>query len=65
MTQDKELIYEFDQEAKLEILVNTVWIEVSPWIFRSWSGGRKVDGKAYSGTVFSLGMNTIVRKEGE
>lgn len=35
--------------GKLEIEVNSSFTEVSPNIFRSWSGKRRIDGKNYSG----------------
>lgn len=42
-------------KAKLEIYSNGSWIEVTPDIFRSWCGKRKMDGKRYIGKRYILG----------
>lgn len=44
---------------KLEISVNGSWVEVNDWIFRSWSGHRRLNGGAYFGPVFLLGKDDI------
>ena len=33
------------------------WIEVSKYIFDSWTGSRMIDGIIYQGIVYSLGEN--------
>lgn len=38
-------------DAKLEIHANS-WIEVSPEVFRSWTGQRRMNGKPYKGKVY-------------
>ena len=43
----------------LECYVNASWVKVSSWIFRSWTGNRKVNGKSYNGPVFVLGTNDL------
>lgn len=48
---------------KYEIkLTDGRWIEVSEWIFRSWTGERRIDGKEHSGDVFLLGTDKVSRK---
>ena len=42
-------------EAKLEIKVYDRWVEVDWYIFRSWSGGRRMDGQTYIGPTALLG----------
>lgn len=44
---------------KLEIKAYDVWIPVSPYIFRSWSGLRRKNGKRYRGKVYYLGTRKI------
>lgn len=44
----------------LEIKVNDKWVEVNEWIFRSWSGPRRINTNDYTGTVFYLGSETPV-----
>ena len=46
---------------KLEIHVNSAWVEVTEWIFRSWTGGRRIDGVPYHGPVFYLGKDDVAR----
>lgn len=38
------------------------WSKVTSYIFRSWSGQRRIDGKAFDGVVFYLGTNEISRR---
>lgn len=45
---------------KLEINVQGSWVEVNLWIFRSWSGPRRIDGVDYTGRVFYLGRDEEV-----
>lgn len=42
---------QFNKAAKLEVKVHN-WVEVSPEIFRSWSGPRKIDDQEYTGPVY-------------
>lgn len=42
---------------KLEIEHSGRWLEVSNWIFRSWTGNRRKNGKEYKGPVYILGTN--------
>lgn len=46
----------FPTTAKLEI-ENHSWIEVTPEVFRSWTGPRRIDGKSYSGPVYNYLSN--------
>lgn len=39
----------------MEIKVNGSWVKVTFWIFRSWSGLRRLDGKPYYGPSCLLG----------
>lgn len=46
----------------LEIKVRSTdnhWVEVSEWIFRSWTGARRKNGKAYEGPVYYLGSEKV------
>lgn len=36
-------------------------VQVSEWIFRSWTGRRFIDGIEYFGPVYNLGTDTIAR----
>ena len=36
-------------------------VNVTPWIFRSWGGRRRIAGKAYAGPVFYLGSKKVAR----
>ena len=50
------------KQGKLQILSNVnIWIEVSAWVFRSWAGKRKLDGRNYHSDVYFLGTNKIVK----
>lgn len=44
---------------KLEIKVGSAWAEVDEWIFRSWSGSRRVNGEDFSGPVYFLGSDKV------
>lgn len=46
-------------EPTLEIKVNGMFVKVSEWIFRSWSGERRINGKAYHHHVFYLGTDEV------
>jgi hypothetical protein len=50
----------FDKNAKLEIYdEHKRWREVSPEVFRSWTGERKVNGKKYEGPIYVWLTNHI------
>ena len=48
---------------KFEIISRTggSWIEVSEYIFRSWSGPRRLNGVEWVGPVYLLGTDTPVQ----
>lgn len=45
----------------LEIKVHRDWLKVTGWIFRSWTGDRRVNGVAYTGPVYVLHSDTEYR----
>lgn len=45
----------------LEIQNHGEWLTVDHWVFRSWQGPRRMDGKDYRGAVFYLGSDTEVQ----
>ena len=45
----------------LEIKVNSSWVKVTEWIFRSWGGQRRIDGNEYHGPVYYLGEDEVAR----
>lgn len=51
------LKYDFNVGKRLEIFVNGGWLQVSPDIFRSFSGKRRIDNVAYLGIIYYLGRN--------
>jgi hypothetical protein len=65
----------YTEKDKLEIVVHPKhdpenWIQVSSYIFRSWTGPRRINGEPYDGPVFYLGStkrattpNTPLRKK--
>lgn len=48
-------------ENILEIKVNSGWIEVDEWIFRSWTGERRKNNEEYNGPVYMLGSDEIFK----
>lgn len=51
-----------DFPAKLEISSRRgCWTQVSPYIWRSWAGQRRVDGKTFAGTVYFLGTQETAK----
>jgi len=46
---------------KLEIKINSTWGRVTYFIFRSWSGERRVNGRSYHGPVRYLGSTKLAR----
>ncbi len=57
----KPLLYNFNTNSKLEVQVTVKrpfggvrrnWISVSPNVFRSYHGKRRVDGKVFKGVVY-------------
>lgn len=49
------------EEPVLEIKIHGIWHKVSPYIFRSWSGARRIDDKEVEGPVYFLGSNEVSR----
>jgi len=47
---------------KYEIRVNGGWHEVTCYVWRSYAGERRVDGRPWHGPVFKLGTHEIVRR---
>jgi len=43
------------EEQRTEVLVNGRWVKVTWWIFRSWSGLRRLNDRAYHGPSCLLG----------
>lgn len=56
------LFYDTD---KLEIIPanGREWIVVSPYIFRSWSGKRRINGQSFNAPVFYLGTGEIAANQ--
>lgn len=48
------------QKQKLEVETGLGWCEVNEMTFRSWIGGRKLNGSIYHGPVYGLGTDEIV-----
>jgi hypothetical protein len=42
-----------------EVKVNGRWCKTSAYIFRSWTGPRRLDGKDYNGPIFILGSEEV------
>lgn len=42
-----------------EIMVNARWCKVTTWVFRSWTGPRRLDGKPYVGPSYFLGSMDV------
>mgnify|MGYP000867563318 CR=1 FL=1 len=53
---------DFPMKGKLEIKVNGKYCRVSPNIFRSWHGERRLDGKPFKGEVYYFGTNDVYRE---
>lgn len=43
------------ESALLEVSVNGRWVKVTWWIFRSWSGGKRLNGMPWYGPSCLLG----------
>jgi hypothetical protein len=45
------------------------WLAVTPWIFRSWAGKRRISNRAgviaYRGPVYNLGSATRAKEQGQ
>jgi hypothetical protein len=50
-----------DADAVLEIQVNGSWTTVSDYIFRSWTGARRINGTEYAAPVYVLGTTEIAK----
>jgi len=35
------------------------WCKTSQWMFRSWSGARRIDGEPFDGPVYILGNREV------
>ncbi len=44
-----------------EIKVNGEWVQVTEYIFRSWTGSRRLSDEQYDGPVFFLGTDQVSR----
>jgi hypothetical protein len=52
------VVIQFDPTAKLEINHRgDSWTEVTPLFFRSWGGGRRLNGRTYVGPVYLFMTN--------
>jgi hypothetical protein len=47
---------------KYEIKINGSWAEVTSYIFRSWSGKRRIDGVDAIGPVYYLGSKKVATR---
>ena len=53
---------ELTEADNMEIKIRSSWTKVTLYIFRSWGGERKLNGKPYHGPVFYLGADNRVTK---
>ncbi len=59
-TSKKGLQIDFNPTAKLEVNYRKdLWCETSPEMFRSWGGGRRINGKIYQGPVYNFLTNKV------
>lgn len=60
---DLNLSCDFDPDARLEIQTRSggPWVEVTPEVFRSWTGGRRVDGSLWAGKVWVYLTDDVAR----
>lgn len=42
-----------------EILLHNTWHQTTAYIFRSWTGARRIDGENYNGPVYVLGTKEV------
>lgn len=42
-----------------EVSIRGRWAKTSAYIFRSWSGPRRIDGENYNGPVYLLGTEEV------
>jgi hypothetical protein len=45
--------------TKYEIQCYKEWVEVTEYIFRSWTGARRIDGVDHTGPVYRLGTDWL------
>ncbi len=45
--------------SKMEVRINGRWYAVSMYIWRSWTGRRRMNGREHHGAVFVLGTNRL------
>ena len=48
-------------EALYEVQNGNRWLTTTEYLFRSWTGERRIDGKPYHGPVYFLGSDRISR----
>ena len=54
------LIIDFNPQASLEIQIRqNTWVSVTPDMFRSWGGERRINGQPYQGPVYMLWTNEV------
>lgn len=49
----------------LECKINGRWVRCPAWTWRSWSGGRRLNGTLYYGPVYFLGSHNVAREAKE
>lgn len=42
-----------------ECFIGSRWVKTSTYIFRSWTGKRRIDGENYNGPVYVLGTEEV------
>ena len=58
------LVIDFNPTAKLEVEIRqNCWVETSPYMFRSWGGNRRINGKPFQGAVCFLGSNALAETQ--
>lgn len=46
---------------EIQVRPSAPFVTVTQWIFRSWTGPRRLDGEAFVGPVFILGGQELAR----
>jgi len=44
---------------EIKVRPTSGWTKVTAYIFRSWSGERRLDGEIYEGPVYYVGTNEV------
>lgn len=61
MVKSAKIKYNFDTATNLEVqLSNKEWYRVTPCDFRSFHGGRRINGELYDGDIYYKQTNVIV-----